>query len=508
MGASKPRQALVEAERQELKVIHVSPLLRHVMVSVAAAGITHLLSGLTGLLSGDVTYSLQLLVWATAYLAFSSIWFMFVKPSRSLSKNEAFILVALAWIFTPLLSAIPVSASLHIPLVDSWFESISGYTTTGLSVFTGGVDSFFHKYVPSVEQTPPSILWWRAYCQWLGGFGIVVMFFVFARLGGLPAHLVGLAEGRYQRLEPSIAKSLRALMATYFLLTAIDAALLYWAGMTLSDAVYHSMTALATGGFSTHSSSIAFYHSVKVELAALAGMIMGASNFADIYALLVGKRRRLSGEINSLLITIIVSVSLSTLILWHIGITWSPYNPLREAAFHAISAVTGTGFSISDLSKAHPVWKLILSLLMLIGGSVLSTTGGIKQYRLMIFFKNLWWSIKETVYGGVIITRRVGGYKTSPSELLNAFAVISFFFLAWMAGTIALLAFNPEYKAIDAAFEAASALGTVGLSVGITSATASFSAKITLMALMLLGRLEVIGFFYALEAARRIMKYR
>ncbi len=218
MRIKKPRHQPIEIHHRERRVIRVFPLLRHVMVSVAAAGITHLLSGLTGLLSGDVTYSLQLLVWATAYLAFSGIWFMFVKPSRSLSKNEAFILVALAWVLTPFFSAVPVSVVLHIPLVDSWFESISGYTTTGLSVFTGGVDPFFHRYVPSVEQLPPSILWWRAYCQWLGGFGIVVMFFVFARLGGLPAHLVGLAEGRYERLEPSIAKSLRALMATYFLL--------------------------------------------------------------------------------------------------------------------------------------------------------------------------------------------------------------------------------------------------------------------------------------------------
>jgi trk system potassium uptake protein TrkH len=502
------REARALAEKRTARVLYVSPLLRHSMVSLAAAGITHLLSAVTGFFSGDVAYSLPILTWAVLYLGISGVWFAWTRPSRSLTKTEAFILVALAWIFTPLFSAIPVTAVMHIPLIDTWFESISGYTTTGLTTFTGGVDPYFHKYIPSVEEAPPTILWWRAYCQWLGGFGIVVMFFVFARLGGLPAHLVGLAEGRYQRLEPSIAKSLRALMGTYFFLTLIDAILLYKAGMTLSDAVYHSMTALATGGFSTHSSSIGFYHSVKVELAAIAGMIMGASNFADIYTLLTGKRRRLSGEINSLLIVIAVSVSVSALILWHIGVTWAPYHPLREAAFHAISAITGTGFGISDLSKAHDIWKLILSLLMLIGGSVLSTTGGIKQYRLMIMFKNLWWAVKETVYSGIMVTRRVGGYKASPEELLNAFAVITYFFLTWMIGTIALIAFNPEYKAIDAAFEAASALGTVGLSVGIASATASFSAKVILMILMLLGRLEVIGFFYALEVARRKLRYR
>ena len=501
--------SITSARRTESgRVIYVSPLVRYLVVSVAFAGITHLLAAITGLLSGDILYSLQLLAWSIGYLAFSIIWLMYTRPSRSMRKEEAFVLVALAWVLTPFFSAVPVSVVLHIPLVDSWFESISGYTTTGLSVFTGGVDPFFHRYVPSVEETPPSILWWRAYCQWLGGFGIVVMFFVFARLGGLPAHLVGLAEGRYERLEPSIAKSLRALMLTYLFFTLVDIALIYFAGAPLPNAVYDAMTALSTGGFETHSASIAFYHSFKIELAVIAGMIFGACNFADLYALLTGKKRKFSGETTSLLLIIAITTLLSAPLLLRLGMNWTTNNPFREALFDVVSAVTTTGFSISNLGKAPELWKLILIILMLIGGSVLSTTGGIKQYRLIVFFKNMWWNIKETLQGDVIVRRRIGGYTIDYSEIAAVFAVIAFYIVGETLGTILMVVFNPQYHVIDAAFEVASALATTGLSVGITSASAPLSAKIILMVLMTLGRLEVVGFFYALESARRIMALR
>ena len=256
MARQEPRDIDVGVEL----VLRVPPLVRYVSLPVAAAGISHLLSATIGFLEGDTAYSAILMLWAIIYISASVAWMSILQPSRSLSKEEALVLVGFSWLATPLLSAIPVAYALGIPLIDAWSVAISGFTTTGLSVCTGGVDLDYGKYVPAVEELPLSILWWRAVTEWLGGFGIVVMFYVFARLGGLPAHLVGFAEGRFERLEPSIAKSIQALMALYMFLTTLGAIILYLAGMTPMDAVYHSMTGIATGGFSTHSNSIAIYN--------------------------------------------------------------------------------------------------------------------------------------------------------------------------------------------------------------------------------------------------------
>ncbi|ALL00234.1 Trk-type K+ transport system, membrane component [Pyrodictium delaneyi] len=500
---SRQEARSVEAGRQ--LVLRVPPLIRYISLPVAAAGISHLLSATIGFIEGDHIYSIELMLWAIIYLASSVAWMTILQPSRSLSKEETLILVGFSWLTTPLLSAIPVSYALGVPLIDAWFESVSGFTTTGLSVFNGAVDPDYNVYIPSVEELPLSILWWRAVTEWLGGFGIVVMFYVFARLGGLPAHLVGFAEGRFERLEPSIAKSIQALMALYLFLTITGAILLYIAGMTPADAVYHSMTGIATGGFSTHSESVGFYNSVIVEAAAIIVMALGAANFADLYALVKGIPRRFSREIESFIAVALLSIFVGTAILYITG--WTLYHPLREAAFDVVTALSGTGFGISDLSKAPEAWKAFLVPLMLIGGSAFSTTGGIKQYRLMVLAKNIVWMVTETVYGtGRITVRRVGGYAITESELRRVMTIVTLFTLTHMGGTLALMLLIPGCSLADAAFEAASALGTVGLSVGITSAAATWQVKAVLMVLMTLGRLEIAGFLYTLAAAAKMTK--
>ncbi|NOZ88632.1 MAG: TrkH family potassium uptake protein [Crenarchaeota archaeon] len=413
-------------------------------------------------------------------------------------------LVAWSWLATPLLSAVPVAHVLHVPLIDAWFESISGYTTTGLSVFTGGVDPDYGVYIPSVEELPWSVLWWRAVSQWLGGFGVVVLFYTIGRLGGLPAHLIGAAEGRYERLEPSIAHSIKALMSLYVVLTILGTALLYIAGMGPADALYHTMTGLATGGFSTHSSSIGFFDSVVVEAATIVVMLVGAFNFADMYAVLRGVPRRFSGEIPGLLAIVAVEVTLGAVLLYATG--WAPAGPVREAVYDVVSAATGTGFGISDLSGAPDAYKMLLVLAMLVGGSALSTTGGIKVFRAIIITRSIAWAVAETVYGEKKVTiKRVGSYVVDQSLLQSVASVLVLFLASLLAGALALMLVTGA-SAADAFFEAQSALCTVGLSVGITGAEASAATKAILMVLMTLGRLEVIGFLYAAVAARKMLR--
>ena len=483
--------------------LHVPPLLRYSVLPLIVAGITSLLSAALGLLSGDYAYSERLALWGLGFVAAGAAWLAATRPSHSLTREGALVLVAASWVLVPLLSALPVVALTGLPLLDIWFESVSGFTTTGLSVFTGGVDPAYGAYLPRVEELPWSVLWWRAVTQWLGGFGVVVLFYTMARLGGLPAHLVGAAEGRFERLEPSISKSLRALMGLYLSLTAFGTFLLYVAGMGPGDALYHTMTGLATGGFSTHSASIGYYGSVVVEAAVIVVMVLGASNFADLYALLRGIPRRFSREIETMLALMVFNSLLGYVLLRAAG--WDPISPLRNSVFHVISGMSGTGFGITDLSEAPSSFKLLLTVAMITGGSAFSTTGGIKMYRVMIILKSVAWSIRETVYGKARISvPRVGGYRVDDSELKRAIAVTFLFVTALLAGAFAITAIDPRVAAVDALFEAQSALCTVGLSVGITSAATAPSIKAILMALMTLGRLEVIGFLYAAVAAARL----
>jgi len=483
--------------------LRVSPLLRYSVLPLLVAGLTSLLSALLGLLDGDYVYSVELGGWGLGFLAAGLAWLAVTRPSRSLTREGVLVLVAAAWLLVPLFSAIPVAAVMGLPFLDVWFESISGFTTTGLSVFTGGVDPAYGVYLPRVEELPWSVLWWRAVTQWLGGFGVVVLFYTLARLGGLPAHLVGAAEGRFERLEPSISKSLRALMGLYLTLTGFGTLLLYSAGMGASDALYHTMTGLATGGFSTHSSSIGFYRSVAVEAAVIVVMVIGASNFADLYALLRGAPRRFSREIETMIALMALNSLLGYLLLRASG--WNPVGPLRNAVFHIVSAMSGTGFGIVDLSEAPSSFKLLLTAAMITGGSAFSTTGGIKMYKVMIILKSVLWSIQETIYGKARISvPRVGGYRVDESELKRAIAVTFLFVAVLLAGAFAITLVDPRINALDALFEAQSALCTVGLSVGITHAATPPAIKLILMALMTLGRLEVIGFLYAAAAAARL----
>ena len=483
----------------------VPPLLHYIVLPLFAAGVGHWLSALLGLAAGDTWGAERLAAWGTLYASISAAWLLATRPRGSLGKEGAILLVALAWVLTPFFSALPVAYEMRIPLIDAWFESVSGYTTTGLSVFTGGVDRDYGVYLPSVEELPAAILWWRAVIQWLGGFGVVVFFYTVARLGGLPAHLVGAAEGRFERLEPSIARSLRALMGLYLFLTALSTSLLYLAGMTAPDALYHAMTGLATGGFSTHSSSVGYYDDPVVEAATIIVMLLGGFNFADMYAVLRGLPRRYSGEIPFFLALVSFEVATGTIYLAVTG--WAPKHPLREAAFDVVSAATGTGFGISDLSKAPDVYKLFLTAVMLIGGSAFSTTGGIKVFRAALVLKSIAWSISETIYGTKRIrVKRFGSYQVDESLLQSAIAVISLFLLALLAGALTIMLLLPGVSAADALFEAQSALCAVGLSVGITSASTPWSVKLVLMALMTLGRLEVLGFLYAAGALAKMLR--
>jgi trk system potassium uptake protein TrkH len=475
---------------------------------IAAA--SHVVAITLVILFGHSIHGVVAFVQAITALAYLSIAFLVlytVRPSRPLSLHEALVLVAYSWIMVPILSAIPVSLGLGVPFIDSWFESVSGFTTTGLSVFTGGVNPDYGVYVPAVEELPPTVLWWRAVTQWIGGFGIVVVFLIAGRMAGLPPHLIGLAEGRFERLEPSIARSIRELMKLYTTLTIVATIILFFAGMSLEDAVYHALTALSTGGFSNHSESISYYKPLLVGVAAAAAMVMGASNFADLYTLVHRIKRGMSIEGKTFTVIWLLGLLGMTGILLGLGVKETLVDAVKTAYFDVTTALTTTGFGVEDFSVKPEAYKLLVIALMLIGGSAFSTAGGIKLYRVSVAAASLRWSIRRLVRGRYILTTyKLGKSHVDAEGLMQVVSIIFLFIITDLIGTILLSLMVPERSIVDAAFEATSALCTVGLSVGIIGATSPLMVKLLLIVLMTLGRLEVYTYIAALAAAVIIVK--
>jgi trk system potassium uptake protein TrkH len=291
-------------------------------------------------------------------------------------------------------------------------------------------------------------------------------------------------------------------MGLYLLLTLAITLAYISVGVSPSDALYHAMTALSTGGFSSHSSSVAWFHSFAVEIVTIVAMLVGAYNFADIHQLLRARTREgLSGEGRVMAVLLAAALPLAALLLHGLE-RYRPLGALRLAAFDAATALSTTGFGIADFSSHSVSYKFLLTVLMFVGGSAFSTAGGIKLYRLAVLASSIKWGWIRVIRGpDYLLVPRVGSTRLDVEELIRVMEVVFLFAIADVAGILALTTLLPRVQLADAAFEATSALCTVGLSVGITSATAPAAVKLVLIALMSLGRLEVHLYLAAVAAA-------
>ena len=435
-----------------------------------------------------------------AYLALGVALSRAFRP-KQLKPVEAIVLTVLAWILIPLLGSAPFKYAARIPWVDAVFESVSGWTTTGLTIMTGEW-SPAGGYVPSVEEAPRTLQVWRTVMQWEGGLGIVVFTLGILARPGVSAAALYLAEGKSEKIEPSVRATAVRLLAIYAVLTGVGTILFLLAGMGLYDAVSHAMTGVATAGFSTRDASLGYWAGNPLVL--VAGMIvmyLGAMNFRDHYAILTLNPSRLRGSVETKAQLAIISLaSLAALLMWrrdpgvHEALT-----PLT-AVFHVVSAAATAGFQAGDLGATSDAYKGLLAIMSLIGGSAFSTAGGIKVIRVVIAAKAV------AVESDVILHPRgyrprltVGPYVLDDLLLRRVLGVTAAFLATYAFLTLLLSAAYPQYSLADSAFEIASAMGNVGLSCGITAAHAATGVKLILIAAMLLGRLEVVAYIIALR---------
>jgi trk system potassium uptake protein TrkH len=421
------------------------------------------------------------------------LWATGITSGRSVGyvlERDVYFSVTLAWVLTAFLGGIPyVLEGTFTSLLDSTFEGMSGFTTTGATLLA------------DIEAETPSILFWRSMTQWLGGIGIVVLFVAVAPAIGvgaarlLGAEMSGLTR---PRLTPRIADTAKVLLVIYLAISLAEILALLVVGMPLYDAVVHTFTTVATGGFSSKTASIAFYDSLAVEVVIIVFMTLSAVTFSLYYLLYT--RRRLDVVLDREVLTYLAVLVGAVLFVWGVLVFEGDYGDswgraLRDSAFTVSSIMTTTGFVTADFDKWDTAAKFTLVVLMFIGGCAGSTAGGIKVIRLVIVFRTNFQDLFRMVHPRAVTPLKIGD-RVVPEGVRLAVLSLTLAWIAVFAQATFLVALQEDLTLISASTAVAATLNVVGPGLGQVGAAENFEAvnsvgRVVLTICMLLGRLEI-----------------
>lgn len=420
------------------------------------------------------------------------IMFLFKGRDKGrLERSQDAILVVSIWIMAIVTSAVPFMLTGTYNFTQSVFETTSGYSTTGLTV----VD---------VTQTAHVFLFFRSLLQLVGGVGLVLV--LTSAISDKFGMRLYSAEGHSDKLVPNLIKSGRIIMSIYLGYIIIGMISLIIFGMPVFDALNHSICAVATGGFSTQAGSIGAYNSVGIEVTIIVLMILGGTNFFVHLMLLRGKLKNVIGHVEIKLLGLLLAIFIPLMTINYLTTNQASFGEsLRVSTFQFISAVTGTGYqTVSGFSAGGmiPVFSLgVLILVMVLGAGMGSTAGGMKQYRVALAFKSVWWHIKEqSTHHKTIRTRFISKLGTptivQKEDINQNYAFLMVYIFVLVIGTLVFTSYG--YSLTASLFEFASALGTVGLSVGITGYDAALGIHWMSIIGMFMGRLEFFVIFVAI----------
>ena len=402
-------------------------------------------------------------------------------------RKDGFLIVSLIWITASIFGAIPyILSGVFKNPIDALFESISGFTTTGASV------------IKNVEILPHGILFWRNFTQWLGGMGIIVLgIAILPRLavGGMQLMSLEAPGPTTEKLTPRIAETAKKLWGVYLILSGLQVLLLFLAGMPLFDSVVHMFGTMSTGGYSIKSLSIGAYGGPLIDIIIIVFMFIAGMNFVLHYRLFKGDYKRLlsDSEFRFYFFLNIGAILFVTLELW-IRMYPSFLEALRFASFQVVSIVTTTGFATTDFDIWPPFSKWLLFILMFIGGCAGSTSGAIKNIRIMILLKKGFNEINKLIYPKAVLPIRLGK-KAATEEVVSS--ITGFFLLYLLIFLIATLLIMADGVPIITTISACAAtIGNVGPGLGEVGPSLNYAGlsgftKIILCLLMLLGRLEL-----------------
>ncbi|HIE44446.1 MAG TPA: TrkH family potassium uptake protein [Candidatus Omnitrophica bacterium] len=415
--------------------------------------------------------------------------------AKRLYRKEAIAIVGSAWLIGAALGGLPFYLSGTLPAyIDSFFEAMSGFATSGSTV------------LQEIESTPKSILFWRSFTHWLGGMGIIVLFVAvlpFLGVGGRELFKREFSSATAQDLKPRIKDTAGILWKIYITLSIIEVSVLLACGMSFFDALCHTFGSMGTGGFSTKTLSIGHYNSVAIELIIMLFMILAGTNFTLYFQLLRGRRKSLFNDPEwrvyiSLLAISILFVS-TTLLLS--GTYPTIRSSLRYGSFQVVSIMTCTGFTTANFDNWPYVCKLLLILLMFVGGCSGSTSGGIKVIRISILFKSIMAHIARVINPKQVRRVTVGSILIDEELQKIAFGFFGLYIFIFCVASFIMTLLGVDI--ITSVSSVAATLNMVGPGLGGVSPARDFASlpqagKLLLSFCMAIGRLElfsILAFF-------------
>jgi len=407
---------------------------------------------------------------------------------QSLNRKEGFLLVSLSWIIISAFGSLPYIYIAHLRFTDAFFETMSGFTTTGASILT------------NIEAFPKSLLFWRSLTHWLGGMGIIVLTVAILPMLGIGGIKLIKAEApgpSMEKISPRITETAKYLWFAYIVFSILETILLLLGGMDLFNALTHTFGTMATGGFSPKNNSIAYFHSAYIDWVIVVFMFIAGANFSIHFRVLTGKFRALKDEelkaYTAIAIAAILFVSLDNLGLYH-----SILKSLRYSAFQVVSIMTTTGFVTADYSKWNGFAKMVLFVLMFIGGCAGSTGGSIKVIRIYTLLKQAINELKYNIHPKGVFSMTINKQTMRKNTI---FSISGFFFL--YITTFLIVALIVSIFGVDILTSlgaSAATLGNIGPGFGRVGPANNYAwlpwgAKWVLSVAMLAGRLEIYTVF-------------
>jgi trk system potassium uptake protein TrkH len=413
---------------------------------------------------------------------------VFIKPkNKNIYARDGFAIVALGWLLISFFGSLPFVFSGSIPsLIDAFFETSSGFTTTGATLLT------------QIEGLPHGILFWRSFTHWAGGMGVLVL--TLAILPSVGAGTIQIMKAESPgpnpgKLVPRIGQTAKLLYAIYIAITIVEIVLLCIAGMPLYDACIHTFGTVGTGGFSNRNLSVGAYNNVMIETIITFFMVMCGANFALYYQALKGGIKNIfKDEEFRLYIGIVIAATLLITFNLNGRIYNSIWQSLRYSSFQVSSIITTTGYSTANFDQWPAFSKTILLLLMFVGGCAGSTAGAIKNIRFLLLFRIMKRELYKIIHPRAVYTVRFGG-KAVEDETLSE--VLVYFFMYLLIFAIAVLIVS--YDGMDfttTISSVATCIGNVGPGFAAVGPMGNFSAMsdvstIVLSLCMIIGRIEI-----------------
>lgn len=463
-------------------------ILQVVSILIFILGLTMVFPLLWGLYYGDngvtpIIHSMAL----TILVGGGSVLVLRGPQTEFISQREGMAIVAVGWTAVGFFGCLPFHLSGEFgPFVNAYFESISGFTTTGSSILT------------DVQAISKSLLFWRSFIQWLGGMGIIVLSLAILPIlgvGGMQLYKAEVPSPVPDKLQPRIRETARILWKVYVLFTVAQVVLLVLGGMGIFDAFNHALTTMPTGGFSTKNASMAHFDSVYLDFVVAFFMLLAGINFSLHYQLLKGDTLAFwrNAECRfflaaTVVLTLVVTLNIYGTVYDKIG------DAFRYGAFQLVSILTTTGYATADYEQWPAMSQLILLLCMFLGGSAGSTAGGMKCLRIMVCFKYCYKELFTLIHPHAVSRIKIDG-RSVPDDVVRSVLGFLALYLGLFAFSSVLLA-GLGVDFITAFAAVATTIGNVGPGFGMVGPVENFAAipvlgKWLLIWCMLLGRLEI-----------------